>query len=50
MQEIKISNQIWTSQNLDVSQTGMENLFCIFKIPEEWENTKKGACVIMITI
>ena len=43
MQEIIIRNQIWTSQNLDVSQYRNGEPILHIQDPEEWENTKKGA-------
>ena len=42
MKEIKIRNQIWTSQNLDVSQYRNGEPILHIQDPEEWENTKKA--------
>ena len=43
MQEIKIKNQSWTAQNLDVSHYRNGDPIPNIQDPEEWKNTKKGA-------
>lgn len=43
MQEIKIRNQIWTTQNLDVSLYRNGDPIPNIQDPEEWKNAKTGA-------
>lgn len=43
MQETKIKNQIWTTENLDVSHYRNGDSIPNIQDPEEWKNTKTGA-------
>lgn len=43
MQEIKIKNQIWTNENLDVSHYKNGDPIPNIQDPAEWKNTKTGA-------
>lgn len=43
MQETKIRNQIWTTENLDISHYRNGDPIPNIQDPEEWKNTKTGA-------